>query len=607
MFASLMNFITESFHELVEQDKQEISKFASWRERAIQSILIAASIVALPLIILSLTRAGSGIGSTIILSVYILLLVGSVILAIGRKWASRLRASIFCGILYLVGVATLLRSGQSGIGQDYLMILPLIAMILLNVRGSLIYLLISVLTLIFLPILANTGILDVFLLDTVTRGSLSAWMVQNITTVILLVFIYVLLLRFYRFLLHNLFEAAENAKQIHSSHQAMQNMVEGVMQTVQTITRQIGMLGESIVKLDENAVEVREDLTDITQTLQQVALGINQQTDSVNSTANSVDQVSRAVDVVSSGTLEQRGAVDEATTISDEIVRIFQTISNNARNVQSEAKEAANTAQNGTLTVEETIQSMQSIKEKTLQTAEIVTSMGKQSERVTDILSTINDIASQTNLLALNAAIEAARAGEHGKGFAVVADEVRKLADRSAQATQEIAKIIEAIQQTVNDAVTSMNENSQEVEAGFTRANLSGKALFDILESVESVYDHAGNTVRSADSTLATSKQLVTAMQAVAEVVQKNIASSDIMKDNTGSMTQSIESIASVSQQNNAAMEELNAATQEIHQDLVNLTQEIQDLPYLIQQLTENIDTINGLLSQNQDAANSMT
>jgi methyl-accepting chemotaxis protein len=596
MSSKFTHFIKESVQELIKSDQKDTIEFIQWREKATRSVVSVASVLAFPLLILSFFELTDALNSKILLGTYAVMFVSTVLLAVLPKLTTNVRAAGLNLILYMISLASLLISGQSGSGRSFLMVLPLMAIILIGVQAGLKFFLLGLFTLFLAPVLVHSGWLDAILVDNAIQTSLSDWLIQNTKTVIMLSFIFVILLRFYRLLLGVFTESDKYIQEIEDKSNTMKRMAQNIAMYLDSVNQQISEINESSHQLDTSAVEVRDDLKYISTTLQQVALGISQQTDSITNTANSVEEVSRAVGVVASGTVEQRSSVNEASEIASEIAQIFHNIANNAKNVQGEAQAAANTAQTGTITVEETIQSMQTIKEKTDQTSEIIASMGKQSEEITDILDTINDIASQTNLLALNAAIEAARAGEHGKGFAVVADEVRKLADRSAQATQEIAGIINGIKGTITDAVHSMEENSQEVENGFNKANESGKALFDILESVETVYEHAGKTVTFAENTLVTSNKLITAMDNVSDVVQKNISSTEIMKNNTSMMTESIESIASVSEQNNASMEEISATTHEIHENIISVTHAVQKLPQMIHTLNDYIEKINNTL-----------
>src|SRR5579883_96827 len=151
------------------------------------------------------------------------------------------------------------------------------------------------------------------------------------------------------------------------------------------------------------------------------------------------------------------------------------------------ARQASQVAQSGGQAVQDTISSMSRIQEQVASSSAKVAELGAKGQEIGAIIETIDQIAEQTNLLALNAAIEAARAGEHGKGFAVVADEVRKLAERATQATKEIGSLIGSVRSGVDDAVTAMEAATREVRAGATQSQEAGTALAQILQAAQSV------------------------------------------------------------------------------------------------------------------------
>ena len=153
-----------------------------------------------------------------------------------------------------------------------------------------------------------------------------------------------------------------------------------------------------------------------------------------------------------------------------------------------------------------------------------IQALGANSNQIGEIIAVIDDIADQTNLLALNAAIEAARAGEQGRGFAVVADEVRKLAERTTKATKEIAAMIKSIQSDTSGAVASMESGTGEVERGVEMTRKAGEALKEIVNNVQHVSDMIGQIATAAEEQSAAAEQISTSIETIASVTKESAA-----------------------------------------------------------------------------------
>ena len=364
-------------------------------------------------------------------------------------------------------------------------------------------------------------------------------------------------------------------------------MVANLRETITKVFDNSNQVTEASLQLANSAEQAGQATSQIATTIQQVARGTAQQSESVNSTAASVEQMTRAIDGVAKGAQEQAAAANTAATITGQLSSAIEQVAGNAQAVVQQSTAASDAAKQGTTKVENTLQGMQNIKQRVGVSAEKVQEMGSRSDQIGEIVITIEDIASQTNLLALNAAIEAARAGEAGKGFAVVADEVRKLAERASSATKEIGGLIKSIQQTVTEAVKAMDDGAAEVDMGVVMANEAGSALNDILQAAEAVNQQAEQAASAAEQMSASANELVAAVDSVSAVVEENTAATEEMAAGSSEVTQAIENIASVSEENSAAVEEVSASTEEMSAQVEEVTASAQSLAELARQLQE--------------------
>jgi methyl-accepting chemotaxis protein len=250
--------------------------------------------------------------------------------------------------------------------------------------------------------------------------------------------------------------------------------------------------------------------------------------------SQSAEQVASASEEISSGagqTVEsarhQADQTHQAATAMQEMTATVQQISESSQKAADTSRGAAEAARQGGQVVEATLSSMRNIAAATTKTAALVADLGKSSEQIGKIIAVIDDIADQTNLLALNAAIEAARAGEQGRGFAVVADEVRKLAERTTKATKEIATMIQSIQAETKHAVEAMEVGNREVQVGVEKTSNSGTALKQIIRLSEQAGDMIAQIATAATEQSATTEQINANVTQISSATQESSAAAE--------------------------------------------------------------------------------
>ncbi|EWG09941.1 methyl-accepting chemotaxis protein [Cytobacillus firmus] len=305
---------------------------------------------------------------------------------------------------------------------------------------------------------------------------------------------------------------------------------------------EIGQLGASFNSMMKG---LRSVIAHIQESSELLASSSEEMTASATHTSKAAEHIVASIQEVSSGAEDQLVSVEKMTQVIEEMTAAIQQVASGAQEASSISILAATNANDGSVTVKEAVLQMHSINSIAEELVHSANKLGRRSDEIGSIIEVITAIASQTNLLSLNAAIEAARAGEQGRGFAVVAGEVGKLADQSASSAKQIEELIKTIQEETRMMITSMDAVKKEVLKGIDMVSTAGQSF----ESIQNSTENASNQIH----------EVSIAAQQISAGTDQMVQSSNVIEEATKSAASGTHDISAATQEQLATMEEMSA------------------------------------------------
>jgi methyl-accepting chemotaxis protein len=307
-----------------------------------------------------------------------------------------------------------------------------------------------------------------------------------------------------------------------------------------------GQFGGNLNAMADGVREIVSQVVGIAHKVSASAESLSASAEQMNASA---EEITSTVQQIAKGVETQAGKTVETSQVMAKMSETVQQVAGQAEAASRVSNQALDTAVRGSEAVQESVEKMNQIFDFANQSAQAVRGLGEHSKQIGQVVGIITGIADQTNLLALNAAIEAARAGEAGRGFAVVADEVRKLAEGSASAAAEIGKLIKQIQAQTARAVRNMEDSADELARGKAVATRAGSSLEEILRVVRQVDDMAKEIYKLTREQASGSDQVVRAVEEIAAVAEETAAGTEEASASTEEQTASMQEMAAAAQE----------------------------------------------------------
>jgi methyl-accepting chemotaxis protein len=337
------------------------------------------------------------------------------------------------------------------------------------------------------------------------------------------------------------------SKPVQLVSQAAKQLADGNLAIEKINVKNTDEIGQLATDFNEMATNLRNIIFQVSSTSEQVAASAEEMMASADQTNSATNQVATAIQEVAGGAELQSKNTEESAKAVGEMSSAIQRVAVTTSTVAESAVDTTKQATLGHDSLEKVIEKMKTINHTTSETNSVIKDLDRKSAEIGKIIEVITGIADQTNLLALNAAIEAARAGEHGKGFAVVADEVRKLAELSRQSASQISSLIEVIQNETHQVVEMMNKGAAEISEGTSLVEDTGRIFDEILKSIENVSSEIQEVSAISEEMSASVMQVNASIEEVTKIARGSVASTAEIASATEEQLASMEEVSSSS------------------------------------------------------------
>lgn len=372
-------------------------------------------------------------------------------------------------------------------------------------------------------------------------------------------------------------------KQVSEATKVESEAISSIATSIEEMNSAATEISDSTDRLATSTEETATSVEEMVTSISQVANSAQELSTTVDSTSVSIEELSATVKEVAHKTEDLAAASEETLAATEQILSSIKEVEQRSKDSALLSEKVKNEASTfGMGAVEKTLEGMKNIKSSVETTASFITKLGFRSNEIGKILNVIDEITDQTTLLALNAAILAAQAGEHGKGFSVVADEIKDLAERTSVSTQEIAELIQSVQTEVKDAIHAMDDGLKSVEEGYVVANEAGDALKKIVESSKQSAEMSFSIERSTAEQSRATRLVSEAMEKVKNMVAQVATATSEQSKGALLITKATEKMRDVANHVKTATSEQIISAKQVSESIETISDKTQKIAQAI-------------------------